>query len=367
MRIAIRQTPSTGVLVLIATFHASGRPATVRHLIGDGLHGVLRTIGWSFGLALAILLLTASTTAKAADPDGETSLFGGPGDGLGGIIDPITDVAEPVTTMLEPLTDPLAETVVEPITEIVEPLTSAVEPVTPALVEPVTAAVAPLVEPVDDLLDPVLEPIVGPLVQPLSDVVTSVTEPVTQIVDPLVEPILEGPIAEPGSAGGTPQPAGPVQAPALPAVDVVLPAFAPILPILPAEPAVSAPSAPSGPPTVTSAVAGPAGASDAGRIAVGNGAEGTIWTPPSDVAGLIASSSAEPEPATPRWTRLGPIGSFGGLGSGQTLNGVAFGLGVALGLLLLFLLPPPFRVSRLHLAAVSWRPQHFVGPLVPPG
>jgi hypothetical protein len=346
---------------------------------GDHSHGSLRALIWSLGLALALLLLLAPGTAKAADPDGHSSLLGGLTGGLGGLVEPVTTAVEPVTQIVEPATDPLVEPIVQPAVEpvlepvtdviepVVEPVTTAVAPVTTALVEPVTSTVAPLVEPVEDLVDPVLEPVLEP-VQPLTGIVTSVTEPVTQIVEPIIEPVVEPIIetvaTEPASGRETLAPTEPMLAPALPAVDVVLPAFTPITPILPGS---SDGPAPTEPLTVPSAATGRLGVVDAGRPAFAFGSEGTTWTPPPNSVALVAGPATDRGSAAPWWTRLGPIGSFGGLGSGQTLSGVAFGVGVALGLLLLFLLPPPYRVSRLHVAAVFWRPQHFVGRLVPPG
>ncbi len=156
----------------------------------------------------------------------------------------------------------------------------------------------------------------------------------------------------------------PIGVPNLPTAGIDLPRFTPIGPLTPGIDLTAGSSAPDGTPLLqgvqknaaTPAVISP----DVGRHAV-------LRTPPATDPGSVAGRAAEPGLATPWWTQLGQLGSLGSLGSGQTLNGFAFGVSAALGLLLLFLLPPPFRVSRLHLAAVFWRPQRFVGPLVPPG
>ncbi len=168
MRTVVRQAPThrgSGVLALIATFRADGRPPTVRHLVGDGLHGLVRTIGWSLGLAVAILLLTTATTAKAAEPDTGGSLLGGLAGGLG-------DIVEPVDDLIEPVADPIVEPVIEPIVPVLEPVTSLPTQV---------------VEPVGDLVDPILDPIV----EPVSGIVTPVMDPVDDLVETLVDPVTQ--------------------------------------------------------------------------------------------------------------------------------------------------------------------------------
>jgi hypothetical protein len=370
----------SGVLVLIATFHASGRPGTVSR-IGNGLQGLLRPIAWSFGLALAILLLIAPTTAKAADPDDGGSLLGGLTGGLADaaepvadVVEPVTDVvepvasnAEPVTALVTPLPDPV-EQVVQPVSGIVgpvlEPVVEMIEPVTQPLVdrlgqpiatinEPVTNLVTPVVEPIDDLVEGIVEPVVQPVLQPVSGLVGPVLEPIT------------GDLTSEPSAGGDQESGAPpvprVSLPNLPTAGIELPRFMPISPLVPGDAVASQPSAASEAPVrlmpeTTNAVATVA---DARPRAI-------LRTPPAADPGSSARSP-DPGSAAPWWTRLAPIASFAGVGSGQTLNGFAFGVGAGLGLLVLLLLPPPFRVSRLHLAAVFWRPQRFVGPLVPPG
>jgi hypothetical protein len=380
---------------MIATFHASGRPATVSHRIGDGLQRLLRPIAWSFGLALAILLLMAPTTAKAADPDDGGSLLGGLTGGLADVVEPVADVVEPVAQ--EPANPPVsanAEPVTALVTPLPDPVEQVVEPVVEPIVQPVAGIVAPVLEPVGETIEPVTQPLVDRLDQPI----TAITEPVTNLVTPVVEPIdglveglvepvvqpmlqpvsgLVGPALEPitgdltsePSAGGDPESgaprlprvSAPVSVPTPPSAGIELPGFMPIAPPAPGDDVVSEPGGASEAPVRL----GP-GTTDPVAIVTDVGRLAALQVPPATDPGF-AGPSPDPDSATPWWTRLGPIASFGGVGSGQTLNGFAFGVGAGLCLLLLLLLPPPFRVSRLHLAAVFWRPQRSVGPLVPPG
>jgi hypothetical protein len=347
---------------------------------------LLRTLGWSFGVALALLLLMAPSTAKAADPEDGTSLLGGLGGGLSKIVDPIIDTAEPVTDVLDPVITQVVEPVIEPVVgPIVEPV---VAPAT-RLLEPVTAIAVPVVEPVAGLVKPLVEPIVEPLVEPVLDPLLPVVEPVVGLVDPVldpvvgvVEPILEPvhvitdpvlePILEPverieavpsGGSEAAPEGAVPESPPRMPiayppAVDPGPGFTPPMAAIQPDEPSPST----STPGSATGRV-NPA--ADVASVFEAN--DLLSWTPPAVDPRAAAGLLEDSVPLAPWWTRLGPIGALSGLGSGQVLSGVSFGIAAALGLLMLFLLPPPFRVSRLHLAAVFWQPQRFVGPLVPPG
>lgn len=320
--------------------------------------GLPRAIGWSLSLAFAALLLATPASVNAADPDEGTSLLGGLTGGLGGIVDPVTETVDPITAILEPITDPVVEPLVEPVVEpLVEPAAALVEPVVEPVVEPLVEPVTTAVEPVITVLDPVtalVEPIVEPVVEPIVDPVTG----------PLVEPV-EGITSEPSGDGGM----GVVPSVAEPSTPTTIP-YPPIVDV----PAIM--SGPNALPESASSASLPAPTTAPGlRLLPTAGGNASVfedlgaWTtaPQAFDAGASGSSSTASTLSAPWWSRISPMGAFGGPGSGQVLSGVSMAVAIGLGLLLLFLMPPPFRVSRLQLAAVFWRPQAFVGPLERPG
>lgn len=363
--ISVDPLNSTSGFMTSFTLRPARRPASVDSRPDDRSRGLPRAVGWSLSLAFAAFILVAPAPVNAADPDGGTSLLGGLTGGLGGIVEPVTETVAPVTEIVDAVTDPVVEPVeplVEPVAEpVAEPMTELLEPIVEPIVEPLVQPASDLVQPVSAVVESA-EGLVEPVVEPIVEPVIEMVEPVTEAVDAVVAPV-DGITSEPstsepsGDGGGArvelwvPGPAAQTPIPHPPTdntMPVLTPGVPPVVPDIPSPLFQLAPT------------------SDR-NASVFEDLGPWVRTPQAMDAGPSASTSTVSSLEAPWWTRIAPIGAFGGLGSGQALSGVSIAIAIGLGLLLLFLVPPPFGVSRLQLAAVFWRPQAFVGPLERPG
>lgn len=369
----------------------------------------------ALGVTPALLLFLAVGSAHASGPLGSDGLLTGTLGGVTGSVDPLLGefdesepasqgilggALEPVTEVLDPVIEPVTESVVEPVTElvapVVEPVVEIVEPVVETVVDPVVEIVDPVVEtvvePVIETVEPVVEIVVEPVVEivdpvveiidPVVDVVDSVVDPVVEIVDPVVETVVDPvvemvdpvvdavdsvvePVVE--TVDSVVDPVVEIVDPVVdPIVDVVDPIFDPEAPIVEPEPAVPSPVDPAVElPTIvppadedrplangpdrgpTDEATKPADGSAGDRPRAGGG---TVVRPNTPAFPWSGGSAA---------TFPGPIGTLDTGSSSLLLIGWLA--------LLLAVIPPPWARHLLRAVPMSWRPQHFVEPLEPPG